>query len=322
MEQIRESVPYIVVESTLESALLWVAVLAFLRWSNPPSPRIREVLFLFVLLAPVTLATFFHMLPSVFSPLPLIIAQPVGRLIDLWIPASAPLLWLFLVTGVLAGASFLVFLWRQRKQWLQARSDWQSQQLDPSPLHSRCDGLLQVLAARACVHVPRLVLTDGKNAGSLAFVPCGYIFVPQALAAQLDDEELQALLAHEVAHIVRWDGLLDTLSRGCCSLMLFNPIAYLALARFHRERELATDDRAIKLGCSRLALASCLLRAYRLTRSRAYAGVTELLGCENALEERVQRMISPPEYKEPSRRAWLVVGMFAAAVMVVMGILI
>ncbi len=235
LEQIRASVLNVVVESTIESAVLWAMALLFLRWYKQSSPRMREVLFLLPLFIPVALTTIFHVVLPLATSVTLD-AKPVGVLVSDWLAPSTPAAWLFFVTAVVGTAACLTFAWRLWRGWRQASSLWRRQQEEGSPLYARCVASLRALALQAKHPLPRLVLIEGRRAGSLAFGSRGYILVPKTLALHLDDEELQALLAHELAHVVRWDGLVDSVARVCRNLMLFNPLAYLALSLFRRER--------------------------------------------------------------------------------------
>lgn len=304
---------YVVIESAIESVLLYLTVLAFLRLFRVSSPPIREVAFSLPLLVPVALVTVFHVLNAVL-PFTVDRSGPLERFIFTRLVLPLPLVVVFSLAGLVGVVASFAVLVRQWAVWRRARRTWRSQQRDDSPLRRRCSAMLDVLATRLVCRAPRLVLEDTGIAGSLALGWCSYVFVPRALAARLDDEELEALLAHEMGHVVRKDGFLDCLAKVCRNLMLFNPVAHLALSRFELEREQATDDLTARSGGDRLALASCLLKGYRFHGRCAWMPVTGLIGGRSALERRVQRLIYEAASRPSSAVAWLTVGVFVAIV--------
>lgn len=72
------------------------------------------------------------------------------------------------------------------------------------------------------------------------------VFLPAAL---LDDPRLvEAAVAHEMAHVARWDDLRLLLQRGIQALWFFHPVAWLAGARLDEERERLCDARVLACG--------------------------------------------------------------------------
>ena len=59
---------------------------------------------------------------------------------------------------------------------------------------------------------------------------------------------VEAAVAHEMAHIARWDDLRLLLQRGIQALWFFHPVAWLAGARLHEERERLCDARVLVCG--------------------------------------------------------------------------
>ncbi len=71
-------------------------------------------------------------------------------------------------------------------------------------------------------------------------LPCGAIDWPH--------ERRQAVLGHEVAHLVRFDPLTQTVAQLACILFWFNPLLWMALKKLTEEQEKACDDLAVT-GC-------------------------------------------------------------------------
>ncbi|TVZ37314.1 beta-lactamase regulating signal transducer with metallopeptidase domain [Alteromonadaceae bacterium 2753L.S.0a.02] len=79
-------------------------------------------------------------------------------------------------------------------------------------------------------------------------VPCvvGHIkpliLVPVALAAHIDVRQLEAILLHELAHIIRNDYLIGLFESFIKTLYFFNPFSHVLLKRIATERENICDD--------------------------------------------------------------------------------
>jgi len=105
------------------------------------------------------------------------------------------------------------------------------------------DRLIQMLgAAKAELRVTRPVrlLFDDAPVGTWGlWRPC--IVVP-AGAAAWDDERVRAVLAHELAHVQRFDWPVQLAAEALCAAFWFNPLAWLAARRLREEGERACDD--------------------------------------------------------------------------------
>ena len=76
---------------------------------------------------------------------------------------------------------------------------------------------------------------------------------------QWDDEKRQAVIAHELAHVDRRDGLVVFLAQLNTALFWFNPIAWIAKAKVNRLAELACDQQAVLVTGDRLGYAQKLV---------------------------------------------------------------
>lgn len=305
IEDVQSNISHLIIESTVGTILLWILALAFLRFTRVSSPGIRAAAFSLPLFIPVTVTTVFHVLipwrPSSipnFKPLESLICDIVE-----FLPLSLRIALILIVAVAFIVSVALAF--RQWLAWRQTQHIWLCQQEDSSQLRDLCNTILDTLASGLGIAIPRLILEEGGHVRCLSIGRRGYIFVPRSLMERLDDDELKALLAHEMAHIARIDGLWGCLARICRNLMLFNPLAHLALSRFEREQEYAADDLAIRRGGDRLALASCLLKGYRFRTCRLAMAGTGLLGNRSGLKKRIRRIMDMRNRQLPSRVLWL-----------------
>ena len=84
------------------------------------------------------------------------------------------------------------------------------------------------------------------------------ILVPRSLAADLSDAELDQVIAHEHAHLARYDDWLRLLQCGVAAMVGLHPAVWLADRQLDLEREAACDDRVVARTGDARAYADCL----------------------------------------------------------------
>ena len=84
------------------------------------------------------------------------------------------------------------------------------------------------------------------------------ILLPAATLAGLTPEQLEAVLAHELAHIRRHDYLVNLLQMVVETLLFYHPVVWWTSTRIRRERELCCDDLAVTSCGSALCYARAL----------------------------------------------------------------
>ena len=72
--------------------------------------------------------------------------------------------------------------------------------------------------------------------------------LPPAAILALAPEQLETILAHELAHIRRCDYLVNVVQRLVEALLFYHPAVWWASARIRQERGLCCDDAAV-LAC-------------------------------------------------------------------------
>lgn len=99
-----------------------------------------------------------------------------------------------------------------------------------------------------------LFSTTGRNAA---------VFISTGLIKKLNKEQLQAVIAHEMAHIERSKRPLLIVAFLFRMLMFFNPIVLLEFRRLVQEEEKICDDMAVALTQNPHALSGALKKLYR-----------------------------------------------------------
>jgi beta-lactamase regulating signal transducer with metallopeptidase domain len=125
------------------------------------------------------------------------------------------------------------------------------------------------------------------------------ILLPAALTSGLSPDQLQALLAHELAHIRRFDLVVNLLQRLAEAVLFFHPAVWFVSRRVSMEREIAADDMVIAAGWQPVQYADALVRmaelssALRRTHIVKQGAALAVLGRhESEFKRRVLRLIA------------------------------
>lgn len=122
------------------------------------------------------------------------------------------------------------------------------------------------------------------------------ILLPAAMMSGLSSQELAAVLAHELAHVKRFDHVLIVVQRFLEAVLFFHPAVWWLGRRIHDLREHACDDLVIQGGTDRMEYARSLLRVAELrVGDDARAGQLAQLaldgGDPSKLRQRIQRIV-------------------------------
>jgi WD40 repeat protein/beta-lactamase regulating signal transducer with metallopeptidase domain len=90
------------------------------------------------------------------------------------------------------------------------------------------------------------------------------ILLPATLATGLDSAQFEALITHELAHIRRYDPLVNVLQRLIEAALFFHPAVWYISRRVSAERENACDDLVLLAGCPAVRYAQALLEMAEL----------------------------------------------------------
>jgi len=126
------------------------------------------------------------------------------------------------------------------------------------------------------------------------------IFFPLGAVNQLDPEEVEAILAHELAHIRRHDFLINLLQSVVETLYYFNPAVWWISELIRTEREHVCDDLAVAHSRGALQYAKALL-SLQQWQQPAPAMAMGLFGHGPALLQRIRRILKQPQSRRHLR---------------------
>jgi TonB family protein len=165
-----------------------------------------------------------------------------------------------------------------------------------APLLAMVTGLAQRMRLDRPVRVLISAIAEGPSAvGWIRPV----ILLPAATVLGLTADQLEAVLAHELAHIRRHDYLVNILQMLLETVLFYHPAVWWTSARIRHERELCCDDEAVACCGDALCYARALttLERLRITTPRLALGSTG-----GSMLYRIERLVGVAKYQSaPSR---------------------
>lgn len=162
-------------------------------------------------------------------------------------------------------------------------------------LLARVSGRLRIrravaLCRSALVEVPTVV-------GHLRPV----ILIPAGALLGLTPRQLEAVLAHELAHVRRHDYAVNLLQTGVETLLFYHPAAWWLSGRVRAEREHACDDAAVEATGDALGYARALAALEQLRAGASPPAALALAANGGSLMQRIQRLVGA-DTRTPARR--------------------
>lgn len=200
-----------------------------------------------------------------------------------------------LLLGAVFGAIWLGWLFLRSRSALAGRIP-----LVDHPLNEQLDALR---ASFGFEHEVAISLSD-RIATPVAFgVRRFEICVPERVLSDLDDSQRQAMLAHELAHLVRRDPLRLLLARAVESICFFQPLHRLARRELFEVIERRCDAYAVERLGGGLALAGCLAEVASWLVSRpARAMAPAMAESKSALCRRIEQLLDEDATLESDQR--------------------
>ena len=140
------------------------------------------------------------------------------------------------------------------------------------------------------------------------------VLLPASVFAGLSVEQLEAIIAHELAHVRRHDYVANVLQSVIEVVLFYHPVCWWISRQIRTEREHCCDDVAAEQCGSRLTYARALASLETLRGSDAALG---LAATDGPLMRRVRRLLGTSAAREHASASWIVSGLIAAGVALV-----
>ena len=126
------------------------------------------------------------------------------------------------------------------------------------------------------------------------------ILLPASLLCQLPPDQLESLLAHELAHILRQDYLVNLLQCAIETLLFYHPAVWWISGQTRVQREYCCDDIAVSLSSDRTVYVKALAAV-----AGAKANLLAPAATGGQLLPRLQRLLGAPTPRASHPSRWL-----------------
>ncbi len=196
------------------------------------------------------------------------------------LPALLPVVWAI-------GALAILAIWAT--QWLRMSRVMRASAPETS------GAFLDTLRRLVCrLHVRRSISVVSSPDASLEPGLWGVIrptlVWPARISDHLSEEQIEAVLAHEIMHAERRDNLTAVLHMAVQALFWFHPMVWWIGARLIDERERACDEAVLSAGSRPEAYAESLLATCRLCLASPTAAFSGVTGAD--LKKRIERIMA------------------------------
>jgi bla regulator protein blaR1 len=219
-------------------------------------------------------------------------SAPASWSIEEWLP--------MLVSVWLAGVAILTLRLFSGWMWVQRMKSH-----DAQPVHEGLDAMGRRLMRR--LHIVRAVRFLESRRIDVPTV-IGWlrpvVLLPVSTLAGLTPRQVEAILAHELAHIRRHDYLVNLLQTVVETLLFYHPAVWWLSHRIRVERENCCDDLAVSLCGDPVAYAAALAELEGL---RASSGELALAASGGSLLQRIKRVLGAPSHAGRAP-GWLAAG--------------
>src|SRR6185312_16001777 len=211
-------------------------------------------------------------------------AMPAAVQGERWLPTLPPLLFGLWLCGVTAA------LMRWIAGWWRVNGIRHAAHVAN---HGREVAILRRLEGEMPGHrrirpLPLLLSADSMEPGVLGILR-PVVLWPAQLSEQLDDEQIAAILAHELMHVRRHDNLTALLHMLVQAAFWFHPAVWWMGKQMVAERELACDEAVVAMGSRRGIYAESLLKTVRFCVESPLACAAGITGAD--LKKRVQAIM-------------------------------
>jgi len=201
--------------------------------------------------------------------------------------AAAAVYWIvaLYVSAMLLGVFRIARAWRAARRLVEGSRE--------VALGARGTACFEEIGQRLGVRLPRIRESDEVKSPMIVGVAAPVLLLPVGFGG-LTEDEVRAVLCHELAHVKRRDYLVNVICQVVALPVVWHPVVHGVQGRIRRTREMVCDALAAREMESEIGYAKCLLALARGMVGRgglaAQADAPGLFG-DNMLEERVMRLM-------------------------------
>jgi len=201
--------------------------------------------------------------------------------------AAATVYWIvaLYVSAMLLGMFRIARAWRAARRLVEGSRE--------VALCTRDAACFEGYGQRLGVRLPRIRESDEVKSPMIVGVAAPVLLLPVGFGG-LTEDEVRAVLCHELAHVKRRDYLVNVICQVVALPVVWHPVVHGVQGRIRRTREMVCDALAAREMESEIGYAKCLLALARGMVGRgglaAQADALGLFG-DNMLEERVMRLM-------------------------------
>jgi beta-lactamase regulating signal transducer with metallopeptidase domain len=224
---------------------------------------------------------------------------PAASALNRWLIAAQP--WILDVW--IAGVAFLSLrlIWTGRRIAALRRSG--------APPNSLVLAIADALARRMGMRrTVRILVSRAPDGPGLIGWLRPVVLLPTAAILNLTPDQLEAILAHELAHLRRYDDVVNIAQSIVETIFFYHPAVWWISNRIRHERELCCDDLAVRASGSALCYARALAALERMRSGGAGLALAALGDSAPSLEYRIHRIV---DARQPDDRPSALPGMIA-----------
>ena len=171
----------------------------------------------------------------------------------------------------------------------------------PSAWQVRFDRLATALGTRA---LARVVDSAALSAPTVIGFVKPVVLIPARVLTGLTQDQIEALMAHELAHVMRHDFIVNLLQAALEALLFYHPAVWWVSKGIRAEREYCCDDVAVRVTTDRVSYARALTTLESWRGRELQVGMSTLGG---SLMQRIQRLLGH-QAGAPARRPLSILG--------------
>ena len=224
-------------------------------------------------------------------------ARPIGSTVAMPVSVADPIITpssdLLRITVIVWGAGVAAMAVWHAGGWL-----WLVRLRKGVPIAQWQENLAKLMERLNVRRAVRLIETSAIDVPAVVGVLRPVILVPIGVFSGLSPQQVEAILAHELAHVRRHDYLINLIQAAVESLMFYHPAVWWISSRIRCERENCCDDIAASVCGDAKDYASALVELEQ-RRTRRFGAMLAMSATGGNLLSRIRRLLNLPPASPP-----------------------